>query len=551
MAIGDLNPAEWRIDVYELKPANPFTGAVTDLSTLYTSDLTIKKQRNYPDEIHFTLDLQQLENRATNLSTESHSIIEPYKHKVLIFRNGEFMAQGIVMKVSANLNNQSKNTLEIDCVDVLSLFEKRLIHQDYGEGSWADFAKQVVYDAQHEPNRIYNYAWEGDGTGIDNAWFRGWKFKLGDELLEEFPEWEPNKLYSMYDRCTHGGKFWEAKEHAFISGETFSESNWTLLGIMDPETGEITAAYGIWREDDEEPGPTGTALGGWGGTSSCHMTAKELEINNGGEDHEKISLKNCHISTTLVAPFREDDLGEDGEIYSHVMVKDVEAKYEVTEASLGTKVDFKAFDETLFTDQLMRTYPDFLSNGDFVTSIQSDRISEYDTVVSLVTSSGKTLQIWEGDIESATGVKELARWGITVNPRVLVILDKNSDMITGVMAPIKTPADIPTTVPLSTFILAEHYHFVGWNTEEDGSGKTYLPGDSITINENTILYAMWEIGDTKFVTYSRTTDGEWSKTIFIDDLKSAREKAISLSDQYEKQGKPYDIKIAQEGWPYD
>lgn len=117
MAIGDLNPAVWRIDVYELKPEAPWTGVVTDLSQLYTSDLTIKKQRNYPDEIHFTLDLQQLENRATALNTESHSVIEPYKHKVQIFRNGQFMAQGIVMKVTANLNNQSKNTQEIYTVN--------------------------------------------------------------------------------------------------------------------------------------------------------------------------------------------------------------------------------------------------------------------------------------------------------------------------------------------------------------------------------------------------------------------------------------------------
>lgn len=306
MAIGDLNTATWRIDVYELNPKDPYSGVITDLSNLYTSDLSISKQRNYPDEIKFTLDLQQLEERAKNLKVTSRDILQPYRHRVRCYRNNEFMAQGIVMKTTANLNNQGKNTIEVQCVDTLGLLEKRLIHQDYGEGSWADFAKEVVKDAQHEPNRIYNYAWEGDGVSVDNAWFRGWKYSPGEDTLRDFPEWEPNKLYSMYDTCTHGGKFWEAKEHAFYSGETFSESNWTLLGILDQETGDVAGAYGVWREDELEPGPTGTALGGWGGTSSCHMTAASFEVNNGG-GISSISMKDSSVSTSLVAPFEADE----------------------------------------------------------------------------------------------------------------------------------------------------------------------------------------------------------------------------------------------------
>ena len=302
MVVGDLQPATWRIDVYELKPDTPFAGVITDLSNLYTSDLTITKQRNYPDEIRFTLDLQQLEERANNLNVLSRDILEPYKHKVRCYRNNEFVTQGIVVKTTANLNNQGKNTVEVQCVDTLGILEKRLIHQDYGEGSWADFAKEVVMDAQHEPNRIYNYAWEGDGTSIDNAWFRGWKYTPGETALRDFPEWEPNHLYSMYDTCTHDAKFWEAKEHAFYSGETFSESNWTLLGILDSETGDVAGVYGVWREDEEEPGPTGTALGGWGGTSSCHMTANTFSVNNAGSV-TSISMANSEISTSLVAPY--------------------------------------------------------------------------------------------------------------------------------------------------------------------------------------------------------------------------------------------------------
>jgi len=35
------------------------------------------------------------------------------------------------------------------------------------------------------------------------------------------------------------------------------------------------------------------------------------------------------------------------------------------------------------------------------------------------------------------------------------------------------------------------YNFAGWNTVADGSGTSYVQGDSFTINTNTILYAQW------------------------------------------------------------
>jgi len=34
--------------------------------------------------------------------------------------------------------------------------------------------------------------------------------------------------------------------------------------------------------------------------------------------------------------------------------------------------------------------------------------------------------------------------------------------------------------------------FMGWNTKEDGTGKTYQPGEIITLNGYTILYAQWK-----------------------------------------------------------
>ena len=39
----------------------------------------------------------------------------------------------------------------------------------------------------------------------------------------------------------------------------------------------------------------------------------------------------------------------------------------------------------------------------------------------------------------------------------------------------------------------EGYTFIGWNTEADGSGTSYLIGDTFIVNKTNInFYAMWE-----------------------------------------------------------
>ncbi|MCI8410606.1 MAG: InlB B-repeat-containing protein [Lachnospiraceae bacterium] len=39
----------------------------------------------------------------------------------------------------------------------------------------------------------------------------------------------------------------------------------------------------------------------------------------------------------------------------------------------------------------------------------------------------------------------------------------------------------------------DKYKFKEWNTTVDGSGESYYPNDSLTLNNNVILYAIWEI----------------------------------------------------------
>ncbi|MDR1015364.1 MAG: InlB B-repeat-containing protein [Coriobacteriales bacterium] len=47
--------------------------------------------------------------------------------------------------------------------------------------------------------------------------------------------------------------------------------------------------------------------------------------------------------------------------------------------------------------------------------------------------------------------------------------------------------------PVSTGFEWADRSFTSWNTAADGSGTRYLPGDKVTMNQNYLLYAQWEI----------------------------------------------------------
>ncbi len=109
------------------------------------------------------------------------------------------------------------------------------------------------------------------------------------------------------------------------------------------------------------------------------------------------------------------------------------------------------------------------------------------------------------------------------------------------------------------------YNFIGWNTAADGSGDAYAVGDSITADQDLILYAIWEESEAivyEFVetssitigapvvyavtagdhTYALSTDGETvtaTEVMLRKDANTDRnsivvtgEKAIWLVDQY-------------------
>lgn len=51
----------------------------------------------------------------------------------------------------------------------------------------------------------------------------------------------------------------------------------------------------------------------------------------------------------------------------------------------------------------------------------------------------------------------------------------------------------------------EGYTFLCWNTSADGSGVRYNPGDAITVNDNLVFYAIWNVQEYK-LTYNKNTN---------------------------------------------
>lgn len=60
------------------------------------------------------------------------------------------------------------------------------------------------------------------------------------------------------------------------------------------------------------------------------------------------------------------------------------------------------------------------------------------------------------------------------------------------MSPSSTHTVLANTDP-SLGYTRVNYTFTGWNTQSDGSGTSFAPGDTITMKDDVMLYAQWKI----------------------------------------------------------
>ena len=70
-----------------------------------------------------------------------------------------------------------------------------------------------------------------------------------------------------------------------------------------------------------------------------------------------------------------------------------------------------------------------------------------------------------------------------------------------------TIMDQEALFPLMGNIVRFGYNFAGWNTEPDGTGTDYAPGQETSLTGNLYLYAKWEAKEPVTLTYIYN-DGE-------------------------------------------
>jgi len=95
--------------------------------------------------------------------------------------------------------------------------------------------------------------------------------------------------------------------------------------------------------------------------------------------------------------------------------------------------------------------------------------------------------------------------------------------------------------PLMGNIVNFGYDFVGWNTEPDGSGTDYAPGQEINLTDNLYLYAKWEAKEPVTLTYIYNDEAGMTDSAQVIPgadiaFPDASRKGYSFKGWYEDEG---------------
>jgi len=145
---------------------------------------------------------------------------------------------------------------------------------------------------------------------------------------------------------------------------------------------------------------------------------------------------------------------------------------------------------TLATNQFTKTGYTFLGWSDTETGTE------------VVFEDGYTIPVYE--VES--DITLYALWGIDT-------YTIGFDVGSGTGEPESQIKTYGETLTISeTIPKKDGHYFIEWNTQSDGSGERYLPGDSFSVSESVTLYAIWGVGNlvaipTNSLCVSRTYTG--------------------------------------------
>lgn len=104
------------------------------------------------------------------------------------------------------------------------------------------------------------------------------------------------------------------------------------------------------------------------------------------------------------------------------------------------------------------------------------------------------------------------------------------------------------TVQDNTFV-NDGFSFAGWNTKADKTGTNYAPGDTITITEDTTLYAVWKMSPVNdlrgYITSTEKINLAWTKSSIPDITGYRVYCSIGTPDDYKLIGTVKDPNVVQ------
>jgi hypothetical protein len=134
---------------------------MADVSTILKSGLRIVMPLNDVEQVDFSLDLVQFEEKCARIGALPRNILDPYRTEVKIKRNGAYLLGTQVVQAQINLNNQGANTIEVRSTGYLNLFKDRYITPgvspsgsslNYTGRTYAELAQRLIIDTQSQTN---------------------------------------------------------------------------------------------------------------------------------------------------------------------------------------------------------------------------------------------------------------------------------------------------------------------------------------------------------------------------------------------------------------
>lgn len=149
-----------------------------------------------------------------------------------------------------------------------------------------------------------------------------------------------------------------------------------------------------------------------------------------------------------------------------------------------------------------------------------------------------------GDIlDKKVSVRLYAVWTDKIN----LLFDANGGTLTEGLSPVKKddPVEsykLPKAVPTHT-----KYDFLGWSKDKNATAPDYLPEGTIKLNQNTILYAVWNVNGPYTIT-ADANGGKFSDNTSSKVLAEKKQKDVDYTFACEA---PTRDRYIFKGWSYD